>query len=117
MIEYGPVRTASKHVKHAPPRWGQDLISLLPEATRPGDICLEFGCGNGQARPLIEEYGYIWVGIDLAGNAMSALCDGHDLPFPDNTFQTVVSIAVFEHLYNPFRAAQEVFRVLKSGGT
>src|SRR5690349_5197248 len=117
MVEYGPVRSAPKHIKNAPPRWGQDLISLLPRAKQAGDTLLEFGCGNGAARPLIEDYGYRWVGIDIAGKGMSAKCDGHFLPFPDKTFQTIVSIAVFEHLYNPFQASQEIYRVLKPGGT
>jgi SAM-dependent methyltransferase len=39
-----------------------------------------------------------------------------DLPFVDGAFDAVVSIAVLEHVKDPFRAAAEMARVLKPGG-
>ena len=42
--------------------------------------------------------------------------DGHKLPFKDNSFDFVLSQAVIEHVYDPFQAAREIFRVLKPGG-
>lgn len=42
--------------------------------------------------------------------------DGHTLPFKDNTFDLVLSQAVMEHLYNPFKGADEIYRVTKPGG-
>lgn len=41
---------------------------------------------------------------------------GEVLPFKDNSFDAVVSIAVLEHVKDPFRCAQEIARVLKPGG-
>lgn len=38
------------------------------------------------------------------------------LPFRDGVFDAVISQAVFEHLPDPFLAAQEVHRVLRPGG-
>ena len=38
------------------------------------------------------------------------------LPFRDGVFDAVISQAVFEHLPDPFLAAQEIHRVLRSGG-
>lgn len=41
---------------------------------------------------------------------------GEALPFIDNTFDAVISIAVLEHVKDPFRCAAEIARVLKPGG-
>ncbi len=38
------------------------------------------------------------------------------LPFADGSFDGVISIAVLEHVKNPFRCAREIARVLKPGG-
>ena len=38
------------------------------------------------------------------------------LPFGDNAFDAVISVAVLEHVRDPFGAAQEIIRVLKPGG-
>jgi SAM-dependent methyltransferase len=41
---------------------------------------------------------------------------GEHLPFESNTFDAVFSIAVLEHVRDPFRCAAEIARVLKKGG-
>jgi len=41
---------------------------------------------------------------------------GEKLPFKSNTFDAVFSLAVLEHVKNPFECAQEIIRVLKPGG-
>jgi SAM-dependent methyltransferase len=41
---------------------------------------------------------------------------GEHLPFESNTFDAVFSIAVLEHVRDPFRCAAEIARVLKRGG-
>ena len=41
---------------------------------------------------------------------------GQTLPFKDNTFDGVISMAVLEHVDDPFACAAEIIRVLKPGG-
>ncbi len=42
--------------------------------------------------------------------------DIHNLPFADNSVDAIVCIAVLEHVENPIKAIQEMYRVLKPGG-
>ena len=41
---------------------------------------------------------------------------GEVLPFKDETFDAVISVAVLEHVRQPWLAAKEIIRVLKPGG-
>lgn len=42
--------------------------------------------------------------------------DIHNLPFADNSQDAIICVAVLEHVENPIRACEEIFRVLKPGG-
>lgn len=42
--------------------------------------------------------------------------DIHELPFPDNSQDAILCISVLEHVENPIKACQELYRVLKPGG-
>ncbi|MFH1744873.1 MAG: methyltransferase domain-containing protein [bacterium] len=42
--------------------------------------------------------------------------DIHNLPFSDNSCDAIICIAVLEHVEDPIRASEEIFRVLKPGG-
>ncbi len=44
------------------------------------------------------------------------LCFGDTLPFDDDTFDGVVSLAVLEHVENPFHVTEQLVRVVKPGG-
>jgi SAM-dependent methyltransferase len=41
---------------------------------------------------------------------------GECLPFKDDSFDAIISVAVLEHVRDPFSAAREIERVLKPGG-
>ena len=92
------------------------LIQLLESAN--GKVLLNFGSGDGGDRKWLEAKGYQVTTFDVyPGDYTDFVCDGHELPFADESFDIVTSTAVFEHLYNPFQAAKEIYRVLRKGGS
>jgi SAM-dependent methyltransferase len=57
------------------------------------------------------------VETDVAlGPQTSLICDAHDLPFQNETFDGVVAQAVLEHVLDPALCVREIHRVLKRGG-
>jgi len=57
------------------------------------------------------------VETDVAFGPRTALiCDAHDIPFQDRTFDCVIVQAVLEHVVDPYRCVAEVHRVLKERG-
>jgi SAM-dependent methyltransferase len=42
--------------------------------------------------------------------------DIHNLPFADNSKEAILCLAVLEHVENPIKAMDELYRVLKPGG-
>ena len=89
-----------------------EQISYIPQA-RSGDHALDLGCGFGIHRPVLEGLGYHYHGADYAGDAADHLIDAHALPYGDNQFALILSVAVLEHLAQPLLALREAFRVLR----
>jgi SAM-dependent methyltransferase len=57
------------------------------------------------------------INMDISpGSDVNIVSDAHQLPFDDNSIDSVVMQAVIEHLTEPNVAISEVFRVLKPGG-
>lgn len=50
------------------------------------------------------------------GPRVSLICDGHDLPFSNDSFDVVIVQAVLEHVVDPFRCVKEIVRVLRDDG-
>jgi SAM-dependent methyltransferase len=77
----------------------------------PGQLFLDLGAG------LRREYRHNVVNTEIALlPTTDVLCFGNDLPFDDDTFEGAVSLAVLEHVPNPFDVAAELVRVIKPGG-
>lgn len=96
-----------------------DLVSRHPYSASASDIItahkdglvLDLGAGGK-----LDRYFNV-VQIDIFRYpAVDVVASADRLPFADNTFDAVVSQAVFEHLQYPEWAVAEIRRVLKVGG-
>lgn len=57
------------------------------------------------------------IGLDVReGPGVDVVASVYELPFEDNTFETVLCMVVMEHLEYPPQAIAEMKRVLKPGG-
>lgn len=73
-------------------------------------IALNIGSGNSK----ISEKVY---NIDIfAYDNVDIVCDIENLPFKDASIDVIFNIAVLEHVPNPQKVIDEIYRVLKPGG-
>ena len=87
-------------------------------AGRPGRVLVIGGRTVGAGmEPILDDPELDVVETDVAlGPRTQLVCDAHDLPFVDESFDAVVIQAVLESVVDPGRVAQEVHRVLGDGG-
>jgi SAM-dependent methyltransferase len=93
-------------------------------AARARDIdgrVLDFGCG---AQPYRADFSHVgdYIGVDIAVSGhphgrskVDVFYNGRTLPFPDHSFDSVISFEVFEHVFNLDEMLDEIRRVLKPG--
>lgn len=88
---------------------------------------LDLGCNTGYGTHIIAQSARSVIGVDVSPRAITEakrlypgldlqLVDGRSLPFPDRSFDMVVSFQVIEHIAEPDRYLHEIKRVLVSGG-
>lgn len=100
------------------------MFGVVPPVT--GRRVLEVGCGDGLTADLVAlEGAAVVVGLDMWANegfvlrdTPTAFVQGDTLGLPvrDRSFDLCYSIATLEHVDDPFRALQEMARVLRPGG-
>ena len=63
---------------------------------------------------------YLAGGYNPKNNFGEYNCDLHidieNIPYEDNTVDSIICIEVLEHVRNPFKAIDEIYRTLKPGG-
>ena len=82
-------------------------------------MLLDLGCGEQPYLSLIQAKSRRYVGVDhnTSYKKPPDVCaDSLRLPFKDNTFDTVLSTQVIEHVTSPFEMIREAVRILKPGG-
>jgi len=88
-----------------------DAHTLALIGKYPNGLILD--CGAGQ-RPTYHPNVVNYEIVDY--ESTDVLGVGEALPFKDNSFDGVISVAVLEHVRDPFGCADELVRVLKPGG-
>ena len=92
-----------------------------------GDL-LELGCGEGRGIRELAPLAHSYTAIDKIGAVIDQLSadfpahkfqQGHfpPMPYDDNSFDTIVSFQVIEHIKNDHLFLKEIARILKPGGT
>lgn len=110
------------------------LLDWMKRENRPGTRALDYGCGDGglvfTAREAgIDAYGAetfydgarpedleLIRAFDPESQYVTTIVN-NKLDFPDGFFDLVVANQVFEHIHDLTGTANEIFRVLKPGGT
>jgi SAM-dependent methyltransferase len=88
---------------------------------------LDVGCGNKPYQAIFTPHVTEYIGIEheatfsetsagYQGIRPDLTYDGERLPFPDESFDTVLNVQVLEHTPRPHRLVAEMARVLKRGG-
>ena len=103
------------------------LQSLLPSH----GVTLEVGCGSGRLSSSLAIRGYRTIGLDFSLPALAAARQNYSasgasgffvagdamrLPFPQATFDVVLSTGLLEHFTDPLPIVVEMVRTLRPGG-
>lgn len=79
---------------------------------------LDAGCGRKPYKDTYFSAATSYVGVDHQSDRSQPdiVASALDLPLENQSFDTVVSTELLEHVSDPLRALQEMHRVLKPGG-
>lgn len=94
----------------------QDLLAWMLDSIAPGALVLDVGSKSNRDMRLVEGLGARYVALEIHAPDAMVLGDAHAIPLRDHSVDVVLCMSVFEHLKNPFLAAQEIRRILKPGG-
>jgi SAM-dependent methyltransferase len=105
------------------PTWQRHVAAYAAaaELLPPRGNVLDVGCGTGHSYHLLEPRET--VGVDVAAEALrgqqrrTIVADMRELPLPDASFASFLSVQSIEHVPDPERALAEARRVLEPGGT
>ncbi len=99
--------------------YGQYKITLpLMKQYAKGNL-LDLGCGDLPFKSELEGFVSRYDSLDFfpRNDDLTYVADIQNMPIvPDEGYDSAICLEVLEHVPDPFRAAQEIYRVLKPGG-
>ncbi len=95
-----------------------NLAAMIKDRGREQRVLIIGGAVEGEGMQLADlPEDLVLVETDVAfGDRTGIVCDAHDLPFRESSFDVVIAQAVLEHVVDPFRCVAEIHRVLKKDG-
>ena len=94
----------------------KELMSYFPKAKSAGSRMLDIGCGDAVHQRVCEHAGFDYVGLDYQEPEALLLGDAQSMPFKDESFEFILSVAVLQYIPHPALMMNEVYRLLKPGG-
>ena len=96
----------------------KELTRVISKYSK-GDL-LDIGCGNKPYESLFEGLIKSYIGCDIIQsslNKVDVISSANNIPVENDTFDTVMSNQVIEHVEDHQGLVNEAFRVLKPGGS
>jgi len=92
-------------------------VKKFAEALPQVNMLLDVGCGEAPYRRLFKSKvrNYITLDVQRYSN-LNLVADGCNLPIRDEIFDAVLCIQVLEHVAEPRKILEEIFRVLRPRG-
>ncbi len=97
------------------------FVSSTVRHLKPASLLLDAGAGECRFKEMLKDFRYIAVDSTLGDQSwnyarIDVVGSIDHLPFPTDTFDTVICTEVLEHVAEPKIVLNELFRTLKPGG-
>jgi ubiquinone/menaquinone biosynthesis C-methylase UbiE len=88
-------------------------------------IIVDVGCGTGVFSKALASNRHLVIAVDIESRLLrefedpyieKVCADAQQLPLRDGSVDVVLSISLLEHLENPAKWVQELYRILRQGG-